>query len=280
MPDTSLLYIAATATKCEIPGLSVPGDLHWTETEPTIVPRLPLPPDDWYSVKTINDYFRKHIADYGGQVRFFWKSCAHEFSGASTPIGALPIAVPISDPLLDIRPDVASLSLSLRLPTPVLSTLPEPDVFYGLKVNNPAWIAVTPGSWQTITTPTTILRGWPVTLTVRPVRIEFAIDQGGRVITVPCDPAGQSYTPGSKRFPTEPAGFTDQANWLDPPDDPLPSRECTWTPRAKGPGTVTVAVTYDVTAVAGGFLFQFAPRTNTATVPIEVSELRVVNLRP
>jgi hypothetical protein len=43
---------------------------------------------------------------------------------------------------------------------------------------------------------------------------------------------------------------------------------------------VTVAITYDVRASAGGFLFQFAPRTNTAVAPIEVTELRTVNLRP
>ena len=74
--------------------------------------------------------------------------------------------------------------------------------------------------------------------------------------------------------------FTERANWLDPPDDPLPTRECVWTPRAKGPGTVSVAVTYEVTAAAGGLLFRFAPRVNTTAVAIDVSELRVVNVKP
>ena len=202
--------------------------------------------------------------------------------GGSTiaTIASEPTVVRITDPLLDIRTEVLSASLALRLPTPVLSTLPEPDVYYGLKVNNPAWISVTPGSWRTVVAPPRWIRGWEVTLMVRPVSMAFTVDQGDRRVTVTCDPADERYVPGSVRFPTEPVGFTSEANWFDPPDDPLPARACSWTPRVEGAGTVTVAITYDVTASAGGFLFQFAPRTNTAVAAIDVTELRTVNLRP
>ena len=158
--------------------------------------------------------------------------------------------------------------------------MPEPDVFFGLKVNNPAWFAVTPGSWRSASAGPELLRGWIVTLNVRPVSMAFTIEQGLTTTTVQCDPAVQHYVAGSRRFPTEPDDFTERANWLDPPDDPLPTRECVWTPRAKGPGTVSVAVTYEVTATAGGLLFRFTPRVNTTTIAIDVSELRVVNVKP
>lgn len=279
IPDGSQLARESREVTCELGLLNQTGVVRWEETDPIIVPPLSLPGFDWFEVQQLNQFYLTHRDDYGGQVRFFWKRCKSP-SGDIATIADRPLVVPITDPLVDIRADVAAVALALPLPRPELSTLPEPGVYYGLKVNNPAWVAVTPASWRTVVTPPRWLRGWEVTLIVRPVTMAFTIQQGGRTVTVACDPGAQRYVRGSERFPTEPAGFTDESNWFDPPEDPLPARPCSWTPRAKGAGTVTVAITYDVRASAAGFLFQFAPRTNTAVTPIEVTELRTVNLRP
>lgn len=280
VPVGSLLYRAGTAADCVTPLVGDRGVVRFLETPASITPRIRIPEFEWWDVKKLNEWYLANIEDYSGKVRFFWRTCDTPASPVNVTLDALPIAVPITDPVIDIRTDVESIAGSLRLPTPVLSTLPEPDVYYGLKVNNPAWIAVTPESWRTVTSPPQLLRGWEVTVMLRPVTMAFTIQQGGRTVSLACDPGDERYVPGSDRFPTEPVGFTAESNWFDPPDDPLPARPCSWTPRAKGPGTVTVTITYDVRADAGGFLFQFAPRTNTAVAAIDVTELRTVNLRP
>ena len=280
VPEGSLLYVPAKDVPCEIPGIGIVGEVHFYEAEPGTIPRLPIAPAEWSDIKALNDFYRDHASDYGGQVRFFWRICQDDTSNSRTPINPRPEAVPITDPLLDIRFDVESLSLSLPLPAVTLSTLPEPGVFFGLKVNNPAWFAVTPDSWQSVSRGPLALRGWLVTLNVRPVSMTFTITQGGTKTTVPCDPAAQRYVASSTRFPTEPDDFTAKPNWLDPPDDPLPTRACVWTPRRKGAGTAAAAVTYEVTATAGGFLFRFTPRVSTTNTAIEVNELRVVNVKP
>jgi hypothetical protein len=140
-----VLYVVGKAQACEIPGEPNPGVIRFAETDQATFPHTPLPPEDWADIKALNDFYQKHAATYVGQVRFFWKLCRNADTGSRITIGLTPIAVTITDPLLDIRFDVEALALSLPLPAVALSTLPEPDVFFGLKVNNPAWFAVTPG---------------------------------------------------------------------------------------------------------------------------------------
>lgn len=280
LPGGSRLLSEAPSSDCVIESTGQAGTVRFSETPGTVVPRIPIPEYEWWEVHELNEFYLEMRVQYGGEVRFFWKQCQSRLTGINVTIGVRPIAVPITDPLLDIRVDVTQLVASIPLPTPRLSTLPEPEVFYGLKVNSPGWFAVTPDSWRSVTTSPRWMRGWMVTLTIRPVALSFSVNQGGRSVSVACDPSDQRYVPGSSRFPTEPVGFTDESNWFDSPEDPLPQRPCTWTPRAAGSGTVGVTITYDVTASAGGFLFEFAPRTNTAVVPIDVTELRTVNLRP
>ncbi len=254
------------------------GTLRYRETEPIIVPRLPIPEMDWFEVKALNAFFLAHMHDYNGEIRFFWVDCMHPDGKNRTSIGARPVEVRITDPLLDIRVWVEGRTRQITLPTPELVTLPEPGPLGWLKVNNPAWLAVTPESWRSVTTPPEIVNGWDVTLTVRPTVLAFTVDQGDARHAVACDVAAQRYVRGSARFPSEPEGFTAEPNWFDPPDRPLAPRDCVWTPRAKGDGTVTIAITYNVTAIAAGRVFEFAPRTQTVVAPIEVVELRVVNV--
>lgn len=280
VPPGSRLYVSSEAKSCVSPVTENIGEVHFVEASGTIVERLPIPDIDWWDVRRLNEHYAANILRYEGEVRFFWRQCYIRSARVGITLDDLPIAVPITDVLLDIRIAAASVALSIPLPDPVLSTLPGPDDFYGLKVNNPAWIAVTPASWRTVVEGPRALRGWPVTLVIRPAGLEFAVSQGDQSIRVSCDPGAERYVPGSSRFPSEPMDFTDDDNWFDPPEDPLPSRACSWTPRRKGPGTVTVSITYTVLVDAGGRLFEFAPRTNTAVVPIEVTELRTVNLRP
>lgn len=234
---------------------------------------------DWLDVKKINDFFLLHMNDYEGEVRFFWVRCVHPENKAISTIRDEPIIVRITDPLLDIRPWVESQARRLPLPTPELTTLPEPGPLGWLKVNNPAWLAVTPESWRPVTTPPQPVNGWDVTLTVRPTVLAFTVEQNDERVNVPCNVYAQRYVAGTARFPAEPEGFTDEPNWFDPPEHPFPARDCVWTPRAKGDGLVTIAVTYNVTAIAAGRVFEFAPRTQTATAPVEVVELRIVNVK-
>ena len=279
VPFGSWFHREGTSAECDYPGTDEPGMLHWRETEPAIVPRLPIPEVDWFEVKLLNDFFRVNQTDYLVTYRFFWKECVDPKGAFSQPIGNLPERVPITDAMLDVRPWVDMRAKSLRLPTPELVTLPEPGPLGWLEVNNPAWLAVTPESWRSVTTPTEIVNGWDVTLTVRPTVLAFTVDQGGDARhAVACDVAAQRYVRGSVRFPSEPVGFTAEPNWFDPPDHPFASRDCVWTPRAKGDGTVTITITYNVTAIAAGRVFEFAPRTQTVVAPIEVVELRVVNV--
>lgn len=280
IPTGSRFAQSGEAAECEYPGVPAPaGTLHYRETEPIIVPRLPIPDMDWLDVKATNDFFLLHMNDYGGEVRFFWVECIHPDGAHKSVIQQDPIVVRITDPLLDIRPWVESQARRLPLPVPELTTLPEPGPLGWLKVNNPAWLAVTPASWRPVTTPPQPVNGWDVSLTVRPTVLAFTVDQGEQRVSVPCDVYDQRYVAGTLRFPAEPEGFTDEPNWFDPPEHPFAARDCVWTPRVKGDGAVTIAITYNVTAIAAGRVFEFAPRTQTATAPIEVVELRIVNVK-
>ena len=278
-PTGSALYRSGRAAECDYPGTTDKGTVHWAETEYRIIPHLSIPSYEWYEIQQLNNYFLAHRMEYGGEVRWFYKQCQNPHGGGSyTLIDAFPWFFPITDPLLDIRVWVEGRTRQITLPVPELVTLPEPGPLGWLKVNSPAWLAVTPGSWRSVTTPTEIVNGWDVTLTVRPTVLAFTVDQGDARHAVACDVAAQRYVRGSARFPSEPEGFTAEPNWFDPPDRPLAPRDCVWTPRAKGDGTVTIAITYNVTAIAAGRVFEFAPRTQTVVAPIEVVELRVVNV--
>jgi hypothetical protein len=189
--------------------------------------------------------------------------------------------VGLRDPLLFPGQRVVDqLRARIAFPTVTISTLPDPSLWGGVIVNNPALLGIDAASWQVQTTSGTY-RAWTTHLTAVPTALTFTVADPSRAdptTTVPCQAAFEPVDPASGRFPPEPTGF--RATPFDPPGSPLPPRPCVFTPRHKHPVSVTATVTYTVWFDYGPYRLAQPDFTRTATITIPTVELTDVNVIP
>ena len=240
------------------------GTWWWTLHAIGLPPTLVIP-NGVDPTAAVDAWIANLVAHGHPPVLLFDEYCEHEYLVASA------VQVPITDPALDPTPEIDRIAAQLLLPIPApqLTSVPDLKNWGGLVVNNPALLGVTAASWQPHTTTGTWL-GFQFQIVAVPQLLEFHVDK----TFVPCFKGFIGADPKGPRFPAEPTGFRDTP--LDPPDHPLPPRDCVWTPREPGTVNITATVTYSITATIAGGAIPRPDFIRTITSNINIVELRNV----
>jgi hypothetical protein len=180
------------------------------------------------------------------------------------------IAVPTTDPALDVRRRIDILRNGIQLERPTIVDDFTVAMFGQLVTRHPSWMAINPNSWGNRESNTEQWRGSDVKLILKPTNLSFAITQRPPAGTTPgIDPGvHEPFTltiacydttrakpdPDATRFPARPptlAAISQPGVGTE-----IGLGPCVWTPGYLGTATITARITYTVTLWASGYTEQ------------------------
>ena len=270
-----------------VEGVAPPGSFYgWSTTGQTYTP------SGWDAWRTA------FLAQYQGGVvppvpslgrlasapmRTFTVYC--DFQDVATLQGV--ISVSPTDPFFDPLPRATNLLNSLRLTRPQVIADASVKAVGGLVTRHPSWFAIGADGWGVRTSNVEVYRGWELSLVLRPVALDIAIephptsgsDPAARLscVSLGSAAAGLTVDAASRRFPARPGDLT---GWSEPgPGAAHGLPGCSWTPGQLGTVTATATITYEVTFWISGYAEPLAGYTwSSLPATFPVGALSVVNV--